>query len=152
MIASSVGSPRRSSSALVATVVPILTASIAAGRQGLAMRQPEQVANALERRVLVLVRVVRKKLVDSDLAVRRAPDHIGEGAAAVDPELPAAALHHGHELNSPLPAQHRRRAGRVIAETARQTQKGSATLGMTARAVAAPPRRASPCGPARLAV
>ena len=74
----------------------------------------------------------------AELAVRRAADHVGEGAAAVDPELPAAALHARHELNSllPDPAEHRRRAGGFIAETARQTQGMSATQGIIRTTVA----------------
>ena len=89
MIASTVGVPLRSSSALVATVVPILTASTASSGRRSPLRQAQQVADALDRRILVLLGVLREQLVDPDRPVRRPADHVGERAAAIDPELPA---------------------------------------------------------------
>ena len=98
MIASIVGSPRRSSRALVATVVPILTASIALAGISSPGARREQLADPLERRVVVLLRIVGQELVHADgtpSGVRA--DHVGERAAPVDPELPpsrARALDH----------------------------------------------------------
>jgi hypothetical protein len=90
VVTSSVRSPLRSSSALVATVVPIFTQSTCAGRMAWAGLQAQQAANALDRRVAVLLGVLAQQLQRLQLR-RRAPaaDHVGEGAAAVDPELPA---------------------------------------------------------------
>ena len=53
----------------------------------------EQVANTLERRVLVTLRVFRQQLVGNQLAVGFLRDEVGKGSAAVDPELPAAIAH-----------------------------------------------------------
>ena len=53
----------------------------------------EEVANALQRRVLVALRVLRQQLVGDELAVRLLRDEVGERPAAVDPELPAAVAH-----------------------------------------------------------
>ena len=49
----------------------------------------KQMANAGECGILVLLRIVRKQLVREQRAVRRPGDDVGEGAAAVNPELPA---------------------------------------------------------------
>ena len=61
------------------------------GNRGVA-RDAEQVADAGERRVAVTGRVFRQQLVADDAAVRTAGDDVGEGAAAVDPELPASGF------------------------------------------------------------
>ncbi len=58
-------------------------------------RQPEQVADALERRVLIPLRVLRQQLVGDQGAVGPARHDVGECAAAVDPELPAAVAGSG---------------------------------------------------------
>ena len=94
---SAVGSPLRSSSALVAMVVPIFTAAIALGGQRRAARDAEQIADAGERGVLVAPGVLGEQLVGDERAVGPARDDVGEGAAAVDPELPArrGVLGHG---------------------------------------------------------
>ena len=64
-------SPLRSSSALVATVVPIFTVPIAARRDRLARSQAEQVADALHGGVAIGLRIFRQQLV-GDEAVRPA--------------------------------------------------------------------------------
>ena len=53
----------------------------------------EEVANALQRRVLVALRVFRQQLVGDEFAVRFLGDEVGERSAAVDPELPAVVAH-----------------------------------------------------------
>ena len=87
---SAVRSPLRSSSALVATVVPIFTAAIDARRDGRAVRHADQPADAGDRRIGIGLRVFREQLGDPDFARRVARHHVGEGAAAVDPEIPFA--------------------------------------------------------------
>ena len=91
VVTSSVGSPLRSSSALVATVVPIFTHSTTLGRDRLAGLQAQQVADAGDGRVAVLLGVFRQQLVRDQRAVGPLGDDVGEGAAAVDPELPLGA-------------------------------------------------------------
>ena len=58
----------------------------------------EYAADAFDRRILVLRRVFRQQLVSHHPAVGTHRHHIGEGAAAVDPELPAGfgllTIHH----------------------------------------------------------
>jgi len=58
----------------------------------LARREAEQVADALHRGVAIGLGIFRQQLVGDELAVRPPPDHVGEGAAAIDQELPAS--HH----------------------------------------------------------
>ena len=53
----------------------------------------EQMADAGERGVAVVFRIVRQQLVRDDAAVGAARDHVGESAAAIDPELPAFLCH-----------------------------------------------------------
>ena len=60
----------------------------AAGRDRLAGLQAEQVADALHGGVGIGLRIFRQQLVRHQRAVRPPPDHVGEGAAAVDPEVP----------------------------------------------------------------
>ncbi len=62
----------------------------------------EQVADALDRRVAVALGIVGEQLVGQQRAVRAARHHVGERAAAVDPELPAGLAH------APAPASGRR--------------------------------------------
>jgi hypothetical protein len=66
VVTSSVGSPLRSSRALVATVVPIFTHSTTRGDR-LARLQAQQVADASHRRVAVLLGVVAEQLVGEQL-------------------------------------------------------------------------------------
>src|SRR5215469_6432818 len=73
----SAGSPLRSSSALVATVVPILT---------LEMR--------CDGSVFIGSGILREQLSREKRAVRRSRNDVGEGAAPVDEELPLAACAH----------------------------------------------------------
>ena len=62
------------------------------GRAGSARRlQAEQIADALHGGVGIGFRVFREQLVRDQRAVRPPPHHVGEGAAAVDPEIPASA-------------------------------------------------------------
>ena len=49
----------------------------------------EQVPDAGDRRIAVLLRVVRQQLVGHQGSVGAAPDDVREGAPPVDPELPA---------------------------------------------------------------
>jgi hypothetical protein len=51
--------------------------------------QPQQVADAGHRRVAVLLGVLAQQLVRDQRPVGPLADHVGEGAATVDPELPA---------------------------------------------------------------
>jgi hypothetical protein len=90
---SSVRSPLRSSSALVATVVPILTASIWPGGIGCVWRHTKHRADAGDGGVAVAAGVLRQQLVGGQVSRRVARDDVGEGAAAVDPELPFAVVH-----------------------------------------------------------
>ena len=63
------------------------------GRDLLRRVDVEEVANALQRRVLVALRVLRQQLVGDEFAVRFLGDEVGERPAAVDPELPASIAH-----------------------------------------------------------
>ena len=66
------------------------------GRDRLAGLKPEQVANTRHRRVGIGFGIFRKELMRNEFAVRAPADHVGKGAAAVDPELPASGrLIHG---------------------------------------------------------
>ena len=57
---------------------------------GLMGRKPQQMANAGHRGILVLLRVVAQQLVCHQATIGAFSDHVGEGAATVDPELPTA--------------------------------------------------------------
>jgi hypothetical protein len=59
------------------------------GRDRLAVFEPEQFADALHGGIAIALRVFGEQLVGDQLPVRAAGDDVGEGAAAVDPELPA---------------------------------------------------------------
>ena len=58
------------------------------GRNGRAGREAEQGANAMDGGVGVGLRVFRQQLHGMERTVRSAPDDVGEGTAAVDPEVP----------------------------------------------------------------
>ena len=73
---------------MVATVVPILTAPRRSAGMGSPGRKAEQVADACDRRVAVGLGIFRKQLVGDERAVGPPADHVGEGAAAIDPEFP----------------------------------------------------------------
>ena len=60
------------------------------GRNRIGGRQPQEAADAGQGRVLVLFRVFRQQLQRRQNTVRFPGDDVGESAAAVDPELPAA--------------------------------------------------------------
>ena len=51
--------------------------------------EPEQMADAVHRGVAIGLGIFRKQLVRHQRAVRPPPDHVGKGAAAIDPEFPA---------------------------------------------------------------
>ncbi len=68
----------------------------AALRDRRARLEPEQIANALDRGVAIGLRIFREQLVGAERAVRPQADHVGERAAAVDPELPGLLLGSGH--------------------------------------------------------
>ncbi len=61
------------------------------GREGCPDRSLQQPAHALDRRVLI-GRRGGQELGGDEFARRSAADHIGEGAAPVDPELPTVAV------------------------------------------------------------
>ncbi len=66
------------------------------GRDRCLRRQPEDVADALDRRVGVAFGILRQQLRRHHPPVRPARDHVGKGSAAIDPEFPARvaiALH-----------------------------------------------------------
>ena len=116
VVTSSVGSPLRSSSALVATVVPIFTHSTCVGVIGSSALQAEQVADAGDRRVAVLLGVLRQQLVRvTSVPSGALADDVGEGAAAVDPELPACRR--GHALASMCPPPLVQQADDVVDRT-----------------------------------
>src|SRR5690606_14978808 len=71
---------------------PIFHRADPSGGQGSIGRHAQQIADALQRRVLVMLRVLRKEFPRMEAPVRRAADHIREGAATVDPEIPAAGF------------------------------------------------------------
>ena len=81
----------RSSSALVATVVPILTLAMEPTGSGPRLGTLDEIGDAGDGGVLVGLRVFRQELVGKKAAVRRARDDVGERSAAVDEELPFAA-------------------------------------------------------------
>ena len=58
------------------------------GGNRLPVVQFQQLADAGHRRVVVALGIVREQLAGHDPAIGAPPDHVGEGAAAVDPELP----------------------------------------------------------------
>ena len=62
----------------------------AAGGDRRAGGQAHQLADTLNGGIAISLRVLRQDLVSVDAAVRRPADDVGEGAAAIDPELPFA--------------------------------------------------------------
>jgi hypothetical protein len=62
---------------------------------------PHQIPNALDRRVAIGLRVLRKQLVAQEITVGSARHHVGEGAAAVDPEIPLAVGAHASSRSWP---------------------------------------------------
>ncbi len=70
-------------------------------RDGFALREPQQAADRLDRGVLV-ERALRQELSRMQPAVGSAADHVGERAAAIDPEVPAA-LRRRHACSHPIP-------------------------------------------------
>ena len=64
-----------------------------AGRDRRPVCDPDQAADAGNCRIGIGLPVLGEELGDPDLTVRGARHHVGEGAAAVDPEVPLARLH-----------------------------------------------------------
>ena len=91
VVTNTVRSPLRSSSALVATVVPIFTASMSVDGQGAPGATPSSSRMPCDRGVVVALGILGQQLVRDQRAVGAARHDVGEGAAAVDPELPAGA-------------------------------------------------------------
>jgi len=61
----------------------------AVGGEGVGRCDAQKFADALQRRVLVALRIFGKKLLREKQPLRRAGDDVGEGTAPVDPEVPA---------------------------------------------------------------
>ena len=59
-----------------------------AGGNRLAGGQAEEIADALHGGVAIGLRILRQQLMGNQRAVGPPPDHVGEGAAAIDPEIP----------------------------------------------------------------
>ena len=64
-------------------------------RQRLAGLEAHQVADALHGGVAIGLGIFREQLVGDQRAVRASADHVGERAAAVDPEIPLRGCGHG---------------------------------------------------------
>ena len=90
VVTSSVGSPLRSSSALVATVVPIFTHSTCSGVIGSSGARPSRRRMPATAASRYCSGFSDSSLCVDERAVGALADDVGEGAAAVDPELPAA--------------------------------------------------------------
>ena len=86
--AAAVRSPLRSSSALVATVVPIFTAPTRPAGIASPGFRPSRSRMPCTAASRIGFGIFRQQLVRDQRAVRAAPDDVGEGAAAVDPEVP----------------------------------------------------------------
>ena len=70
----------------------------------LARLDADEVADALHGGVAIGLGIIREELVRNQRPVRPAPDHIGECAAAVDPEIPCVVMPCAvHPLCRPLP-------------------------------------------------
>jgi hypothetical protein len=61
-----------------------------ARRDGIAALKAKKIADALHGGVGIGLRVFRQQLVRGERTIRCAADNVGEGAAAIDPEIPAA--------------------------------------------------------------
>ena len=68
-------------------------------RQRMPARHAKQVADARGRRVSVGLRILREELVGKQPPVRRPRHDVGEGAAAVDAELPGALACHPSRIS-----------------------------------------------------
>jgi len=75
---------------LVATRRPHLHGPDGPAWDRLAGLQPEQIADALHRGIAIGFGVFRQQLVRHQRTVRPSTDDVGEGSAAVDPEIPIA--------------------------------------------------------------
>ena len=109
--------------------------------------QPEQVAHALDGGVLVARGVLREQLARAQAAARRPRHHVGERAAAVDPEAPAlgwarrdgAPSHVAQVTTAPCrrSALHGRRSATCAAVTARRQSRAGPRTGCARRGRAA---------------
>ena len=113
-----------------------------AGRDRRARREPEQLANAVDGSVAIAFRVLGQQLARRKRPVGPARDDVGERAAAVDPEFPAAGGggRFDHRRNPSILFCHAREDPRRAAR-----HPGSAPLsssrGSTAGSAPAPRRR-----------
>ena len=57
-----------------------------------AWRDPDEIADALHGGVAIGLRILGQKLVSGERAVGAAPDHVGKGAPAIDPEIPTPVV------------------------------------------------------------
>ena len=64
--------------------------------------QVQQPLNRCHGRVAAPIGLNREHLLDHQLSIRSLADHIGEGAAAVDPEPPASGFRLAHSLQAAL--------------------------------------------------
>jgi hypothetical protein len=65
-----------------------------ARRDRLLRRKAEQIADALHGGIAIGLGILGQKLVGDERAVGPPSDHVGEGAAAIDPEIPAVGFAH----------------------------------------------------------
>src|SRR5262249_30895075 len=104
-----------------------------AGRDGLTRPEAEELADAVHGGIAIGLRVLREQLVGDQRAVRPPPDHIGERAATVDPEIPAAvapaARLHCRSVACPSAALYgRKRPRRSLSEARRRVEVCFAVL------------------------
>ena len=62
-------------------------------------RAPEQISDTGNRRIRIGFRILRQQLMREEAPVRRPRHDVGEGAAAIDEELPSAAAVHPMRFN-----------------------------------------------------
>ena len=62
------------------------------GRQRLVRFDAEEVADALYGGIAIGLGIIGEKFVGNEAPVGPAPDHVGEGAAAVDPKIPGVGV------------------------------------------------------------
>ena len=132
------------------------------------LRAPGQPADRLDRGIGVAFGVFGQQFSGNDFAARRAGDDIGEGAAAIDPELPCRhpSISHfrrngssrereiGRHATSPRGIFRRNRASRAPGRARKPSCSGSPVRSTGKRRGRVPPsdrtrRRACRCGSAR---
>jgi hypothetical protein len=90
---------------------------------------PEQLADALQRRITIAAGILRQQLVGHDRPVGPERHHVGEGAATIDPKFPLVVAHaqspsgfSGATLSAEPPA--RQASGRAAARRGSQVNEG----------------------------